>query len=224
MLKRIQNNMLAGLLAIIPILLTLWIVGFLIDFLSATGTPPVLAFAEWVRGFAPEAADVVLDPWFQRVLAVGIVLFALYLLGALTKAFLGRRLIALFDAVMGRIPLVKTIYGAARKLIDSFQSAPAGVQRVVLIDFPSEKMKAVGLVTRTFTAADTGEELAAVYVPTTPNPTSGYLEIVPVKNIVWLDWSTNEAMQFIMSGGAVAPETIKYGAAGVAPAPRPADG
>ena len=144
MLKRIQNNMLAGLLAIIPILLTLWIVGFLIDFLIATGTPPVLAFAEWVRTFAPEAADFVLDPWFQRLLAVAIVLAALYLLGALTKAFLGRRMLAAFDAVMGRIPLVKTIYGAARKLIDSFQSAPAGVQRVVLIDFPSEKMKAVG--------------------------------------------------------------------------------
>jgi len=222
-LKRIQNNMLAGLLAIIPILLTLWIVGFLIDFLIAVGTPPVLAFATWMRNFAPEAADFVLDPWFQRILAVGIVLVALYLLGALTKAFLGRRAIAAFDAVMGRIPLVKSIYGAARKLIDTFQTAPAGHQRVVLIDFPSEKMKAVGLVTRTFTAADTGVELAAVYVPTTPNPTSGYLEIVPIENIVWLDWTTNEAMQFIISGGAVAPETIKYGD-GAPPVPRPAAG
>ncbi len=222
MLRRIQNNMLAGLLVVIPILLTLWIVGVLIDFLIAVGTPPVLALAARLRGFAPEAADFVLDPWFQRVLAVAIVLAALCLLGALTKAFLGRRLLSAFDAVMARIPLVKTIYGAARKLIDSFQSTPAGTQRVVLIDFPSEKMKAVGLVTRIFTAADTGEELAAVYVPTTPVPTSGYLEIVPVKHIVWLDWTTNEAMQFIMSGGAVAPATIKYGAAGLPPAPRPA--
>ncbi len=226
MIKRIQNNMLAGLLAVIPVLLTLWIVGILIEFLIAAGTPPVRAVAAWMRRFAPEAADVVLETWFQRVLAVAIVLFALYLLGALTKAFLGRRLIAAFDAVMGRIPLVKTIYGAARKLIDSFQSAPAGVQqRVVLIDFPSEKMKAVGLVTRTFTAADTGEELAAVYVPTTPNPTSGYLEIVPIQNLVWLDWTTNEAMQFVMSGGAVSPERINYGRAGsiAGPAvPRPA--
>lgn len=222
MLKRIQNNMLAGLLAVIPILLTLWIVGFLIDLLIAAGTPPVLALASWLRGFAPEAADIVLDRWFQRVLAVALVLAALCLLGALTKPFLGRRLISAFDAVMARIPLVKTIYGAARKLIDSFQNTPAGAQRVALIDFPSEKMKAVGLVTRIFTAADTGEEVAAVYVPTTPVPTSGYLEIVPVKHIVWLDWTTNEAMQFIMSGGAVAPETIRYGAAGSPPAPQPA--
>src|SRR5690349_19001036 len=220
MLKRIQNNMLAGLLAVIPILLTLWIAGILIEFLIAVGTPAVRGIAERMRSFAPEAADIVLDTWFQRVLAVAIVLVALYLLGGLTKAFLGRRLFAAFDAAMGRIPLVKTIYGAARKLIESFQSAPAGAQqRVVLIDFPSERMKAVGLVTRTFTAADTGEELAAVYVPTTPIPTSGYLEIVPIKNVVWLDWTTNEAMQFIMSGGAVAPERINYGRAGAMPGP-----
>jgi uncharacterized membrane protein len=71
-------------------------------------------------------------------------------------------------------------------------------------------MKALGLVTRTFRAADTGQELAAVYVPTTPNPTSGYMEIVPVERLVWLDWSINEAMQFIISGGSVAPDHITY--------------
>jgi len=212
MLKRIQRNMIAGVLAIIPILLTVWILGILIDFLIAIGTPPVVAFGRWLQGRAPDAAEIILTSWFQAVLAVGVVLFGLYVLGTITKAFLGRRLLAIFDGLMGRIPLVKTIYGATRKLIDSFQGAPQGTQRVVLIDFPSSKMKAVGLVTRTFRAADTGEELAAVYVPTTPNPTSGYLEIVPLSNVVWLDWSTNEAMQFIMSGGAIAPAKINYAA------------
>jgi uncharacterized membrane protein len=102
------------------------------------------------------------------------------------------------------------VYGAARKLIATFQNAPAGEQRVVLIEFPSAEMKALGLVTRTFRAADTGQELAAVYVPTTPNPTSGYMEIVPVERLVWLDWSSNDAMQFIISGGTVAPEAMNY--------------
>jgi uncharacterized membrane protein len=71
-------------------------------------------------------------------------------------------------------------------------------------------MKAVGFVMRILTDDNTGEELAAVYVPTTPNPTSGYLEIVPVKSLVQTDWTMDEAMTFIISGGAVAPDRFQY--------------
>jgi len=81
---------------------------------------------------------------------------------------------------------------------------------VVLINFPSPEMKTVGLVTRTFLDANTGRELAAVYVPTTPNPTSGYLEIVPVEHIISTNWTLDEAMTFIVSGGAIAPEAIAF--------------
>jgi len=71
-------------------------------------------------------------------------------------------------------------------------------------------MKTVGFVTQTMIDEDTGQKLAAVYVPTTPNPTSGYLEIVPVEHLVSTDWSMDEAMTFIISGGAVAPERLNY--------------
>jgi len=71
-------------------------------------------------------------------------------------------------------------------------------------------MKTVGFVTTTFQDSETGQELAAVYVPTTPNPTSGYLEIVPVGDLVSTQWNFEEAMTFIISGGAVAPDTISY--------------
>jgi uncharacterized membrane protein len=110
---------------------------------------------------------------------------------------------------MERVPLAKTIYGATRTLIDSFRGGPqGGGQRVVLIEFPNPEMRAVGFVTATFQASDTGEDLAAVYVPATPNPTSGYLEIVPTRRLVWLDWSTADAMSFIVSGGALTPGRI----------------
>ena len=71
-------------------------------------------------------------------------------------------------------------------------------------------MKTVGLVTRTLTDSSTGRKYAAVYVPTTPNPTSGYLEIVPIENVVSTDWSLDEAMNFVISGGAVAPQNFNY--------------
>jgi uncharacterized membrane protein len=103
---------------------------------------------------------------------------------------------------------------SARKLLDILQTQPDGTQRVVLIDFPHDKMKSVGFVTRVIREQGTGRELAAVYVPTTPNPTSGYLEIVPVENITPTDWTVDQAMSFIISGGAVSPETIPFGVPG----------
>ena len=77
-------------------------------------------------------------------------------------------------------------------------------------------MKTVGFVTRSMTDMKTGKKLVAVYVPTTPNPTNGYLEIVPVEHVVSTDWSVDEAMNFIISGGAVGPEEVDYGFTGIA--------
>jgi len=87
---------------------------------------------------------------------------------------------------------------------------PDQTQRVALIEFPMPGMKAVGLVTRTMTDRDTGEQLAAVFVPTTPNPTSGYLEIVPMSKLVLTDLSFDEAMSFVITGGAVGPDRILF--------------
>jgi uncharacterized membrane protein len=80
-----------------------------------------------------------------------------------------------------------------------------------LIDFPSPELKSIGFVTRLFVDAQ-GRELAAVYVPTTPNPTGGYLEIVPVEKLVTTDWTMDQAMAFILSGGAVGPDKLPDGA------------
>jgi len=84
-------------------------------------------------------------------------------------------------------------------------------QRVVLINFPSDSMKTIGLLTRTMTDSDSGRKLAIVYVPTTPNPTSGYIEIMPMEHVTSTDWTLDEAMNFIITAGAVAPaRPIRY--------------
>ena len=130
--------------------------------------------------------------------------------GWLARRVVGQRLLGWFEAMIARIPLMKTVYGSARKLLDLLQTKPDGTQRVVLIDFPHREMKCVGFVTRVVREQGTGRELAAVYVPTTPNPTSGYLEIVPVDRLTPTDWTVDEAMAFIISGGAVSPDTIPF--------------
>ena len=218
MKERIQKNILAGILAVIPVLVTVWIVDLVLNVLIASGLPFVAALAGWVRPYSSELADLLLTAGFQSATAIVITLVLLYILGAFTTAVVGRRLLSLIDRIVERIPFIQMIYGATRKLIATFQYAPPGQQRVVLIEFPSPEMKAVGLVTRVFRVADTGREVAAVYVPTTPNPTSGYLEVVPIERLVWLDWSTNDAMQFVISGGTVAPDRINYDGPHVPPA------
>lgn len=118
------------------------------------------------------------------------------------------------QALIARVPLANVIYTSARKLLDMLETKPGSTQRVVLIDFPHRDMKSVGLVTRVIREEGSGRELAAVYVPTTPNPTSGYLEIVPVELLTPTDWTVDQAMSFIISGGAVAPDAMPFTRAG----------
>ncbi|MFN3232176.1 MAG: DUF502 domain-containing protein [Alphaproteobacteria bacterium] len=146
----------------------------------------------------------------ETTLAVVVTLLFILIIGWAAGLLVGRRLLNLFDSVVQSIPLVEKIYGATKQLLSVMQQKPDDVQRVVLINFPHDSMKAVGFVTRTLTDEDTGEKIAAVYVPTTPNPTSGYLELVPIHNVISTDWTVDQAMSFIISGGAVSEDTINF--------------
>lgn len=210
-----QQYILTGVLTVIPIWVTWLVASFLFGLLSRWGTPVASALAEKVSAYP--ALGFLLHPWFQTAIGVFWMLAALYVLGWIATRVIGLRVIAAFDSIMARIPFVQTIYGSTKKLVAALQRKPDGVQRVVLIEFPSPDMKTVGFVTRTFKDAETGEELAAVYVPTTPNPTSGYLEIVPLSKVVSTDWTMDDAMSFIISGGALAPDTLNYHKAPVIP-------
>lgn len=205
---RAQKNLIAGVLVIIPLWITWLVFDFVLRQLAAFGMPWVRVAASTLRERVPAVAEWLLQPWFQNALAVVLTLTALYLLGWIATHVIGQRLIGLFDGLMHRIPLVKKVYGSTQQLVSVLRQDPGKAQRVVLLEFPSPGMQAIGFVTRTFNHAESGEELAAVYVPTTPNPTSGYLEIVPVASLKSTDWTMDEAMTFIISGGAVAPQRM----------------
>ncbi|MCK7498396.1 MAG: DUF502 domain-containing protein [Comamonadaceae bacterium] len=141
-----------------------------------------------------------------------LTLGVLYGIGLFASLVLGRRLIQGMEAVLARLPLVQTIYGGTKRFLQMLRKPPASGQRVVLINFPSPEMKAVGFITKVMHDEASGRELAAVYVPTSPNPTSGYIEIVPLSEVVKTDWSIEEAMSFVMTGGANAPDRLRYDA------------
>ncbi|MCP1675378.1 putative membrane protein [Natronocella acetinitrilica] len=207
---RAQRYLITGILTVIPLWITWWVFNFLFNQLSGLGAPLVRGVARFIDPQLPMVAEFIDRPGFQAAMAFLLTLSALYLLGWLATQVIGKRLIAFFDGVMERIPLVERIYGSTKRLLTALQEKPESVQRVVLIAFPSPEMKAVGFVTRTFRDADTGEELAAVYVPTTPNPTSGYMEIVPLAQVVSTDWTVDEAVSFIISAGTITPGEINY--------------
>lgn len=210
-MSRIQNNVAAGVLTLVPIVVTYWIVEFVVRTLISFGRPLVFALAISVDPYSPGAADLLRASIFQSVVALLLVLVGLYILGAMTKAVIGRQLIALFDRTVARVPFVRSLYGAVRRMLDAFQVPTEGVQRVALIAFPTAEMRTLGFVTRVFDADDdSGRKLAAVYVPTAPNPTSGYVEIVPVDDLIMLDWSADEALQFVVSAGASAPDRLPF--------------
>ncbi len=206
----VKKNILIGLVTVIPVALTLVIVEFLLRLILDIASPLMHIIVSELKPFAPGLAGWIDLPVLDMFIALGLVGLILYTLGLLASRYLGQKILALVDSIMQRIPLVKTIYNAIKKLIEALQQNPGTTQRVVLIEFPNPTMKTVGLVTRTFIDRNTGRELAAVYVPTTPNPTSGYLEIVPVDQITPTDWTFDQAMTFIVSGGAVAPKDITY--------------
>jgi len=203
-----QRNLIAGLLTVAP-LFAVWLVfNFLLGVLSTFGGPLAAELTVFIDQNFPTAAPWLADPRIRLAMAVVIALLALYGIGAIASRVIGQRLIGLFERIIGRIPLVQTIYSAAKKLVDVLQQKPGNDQRVVLLDWPHRDTKTVAFVMRSFSDAKTGAELAALYVPSALNPTSGFLQIVPVAELVFLDMTTDQAMTMIISGGAIVPDKM----------------
>lgn len=214
-LRHTPRYLLIGVFTAAPLWVTWLVFDFLLTLLSRLGSPWINALAAGLRRVSPALADSLADSWFQSLLAALISLVLLYLLGWAASRVIGRRVLDAFDALVQRIPLVAAIYGGTKRFLSVVKEKPADVQRVVLIPFPTPEMRAVGFVTRVLDDESSGRKIAAVYVPTSPNPTSGYIELVPLDHCTPTDWSMDEAMSFVITGGATAPASVRFGQAGV---------
>lgn len=210
----LQRYFLSGVITLLPLWLTVIVFRFVFLVLSDISRPWITPLLARLANSFPLTLGWLGAPWVQTALALIATLGVIIAVGVMAHRVLGQRLLGWFESFVQRIPLANLIYGGVRKLIDILQTQPEGAQRVVLIDFPHRDMKAIGFVTRVLKEEGSERELAAVYVPTTPNPTSGYLEVVPVENLTPTDWTVDQAMSFIISGGAVSPETVPFTRAG----------
>ncbi|CAN5206320.1 DUF502 domain-containing protein [soil metagenome] len=209
-MRSVQKYFLAGLLTLLPIWLVWIVFKFVFVLLSGISQPAVGPLLARLSESDPRMFHWLADAWVQTAIALVATVVFIIVVGFFARRVVGQTVLRWFEGLIARIPLAKSIYGGARQLLDLLQTKPDGTQRVVLIDFPHKEMKSVGFVTRVLVDEATGRELAAVYVPTTPNPTSGYLEIVPVELLTPTDWSVDQAMAFIISGGAASPDRIPF--------------
>lgn len=200
----IQRNILAGLITVGPLFVTYLIFSFLFGELAKAGLPLVHLFA------AIFPFDMFDSPWWQSFLAIVMTLALLYVVGRVTSLVVGRQAFVLFESILERLPFVAKVYTSVRQLLDSMMAKKGTSQRVVLIDFPIPGQKSIGFLTRTMSDAATGQALAAVLVPNAINPTSAFLQILPMERVTETDLTMEQAMSMVMTGGAVGPETIPY--------------
>ncbi|MBS0212413.1 MAG: DUF502 domain-containing protein [Proteobacteria bacterium] len=206
-LATVRSLFVTGLLTLLPLWLTWVVFKFVFGMLSDASRPLIGPLLDNLAHAAPNLSWLG-DPW--ALTAVGVVATVLLILaaGLLAQRVAGQRLLAWFEAAIRRIPLAKTVYGSSRQLLDMMSSPSGDGQRVVLVAFPHPGTRAVGFVTRTLREDGSSRQLASVFVPTTPNPTGGYLLVVPVEELIATDWTVDQAMTFIISGGAVTPPSM----------------
>lgn len=203
-----QGNLVAGLLTIAPAIAVWLVFNFFLDALSEAGRPLAMALTQSLDQHIPALTPILTNVNVHWLIAVTVALLTIYSIGSIASRVVGQRAINLFEKVITRIPLVQTIYLAAKKMVDVLRQSPDGAQRVVLIEFPHQGLKTLAFVMRVFPDARTGEDLATVFVPTAPNPTTGYLEIIPASKLIYTDIPADQAMAMILSGGAIAPERL----------------
>ncbi len=192
---RLRNYFFTGVVVLIPIGFTLYLSKFLINFstnLVPTGLNP--------NTYLPYAI-----PGLEIFLTVIFITFV----GGLSLSFLGKKFLQIVDELFKRIPILRTIYSALGQMTDSFRNQESNKKSVVLIEYPRKDTWAVGFATKENKGEindKTNKELINVFVPTTPNPTSGFLLMFPKKDLIYLDMTFEEASKFIVSAGTSNPK------------------
>ncbi len=188
----------AGLLVVLPVAITVWVVQWIVGTLDQTLL--ILPIA-----WHPDRLFGVHIPGLGVVLALGILL----LVGAVTSNFIGRRLLAWSDRLMNRIPVVRSIYSGVKQVSDTlFSESGNAFRTAVLVQWPRPDVWTIGFVTGTpggDVANHLPGEYLSVYVPTTPNPTGGYFVMLRKSECIELRMSVDEALRYVISMGVVAP-------------------
>jgi uncharacterized membrane protein len=197
--REIRTDFITGFLVVLPIVITLWVVWLLVSKFIAVSLKilpaeaPLLAKALWA------------------IFITTLSILGIIIIGIAARNVIGKKLIDLGERLIRRIPIVKWVYETVKKISETFLGQKLKVfQKVVLLEYPHEGIYYVGFVTsriKNGIASKSDEPHVSVFIPTTPNPTSGFLIILPEKDVIPLSISIEDAMRFIISVGAILPDS-----------------
>lgn len=204
LMARLRSWFLTGLLVTAPVMLTIYITWLFIDIIDSN-----------VNALIPNGVRELIEikaPHIGSLPGLGLLigLIVITLIGALAAGFFGRWLIRMGENILNRMPVVRTIYGASKQILETVLTTQSNAFReVVLVEYPRKELWVVGFVTGN-TEGEVGvkieDETVNVFIPTTPNPTSGFLLFCPKKDLIYLDMGVEDAVKLVVSGGIVTPE------------------
>ena len=187
---RLRNYFITGAIVLIPIGITIYLTLFIIK-ISSSVLPKTINPNSYL-------------PFNIPGIEILITIILITLIGGLSLSFFGKKILEFFNSVLKRIPILRTIYSAVGQLTESFTQSEGIKKSVVIIEYPRKGIWVVGFATKENKgeiSKKTNEDLVNIFVPTTPNPTSGFLLMVPKKDVIYLDMSFEDASRFIVSAG-----------------------
>ena len=192
----IRNNFIAGIVVLIPIGITLYLTLFFIK-ISSKILPKEINPNHYL-------------PYNIPGLEIFISIILITFVGWISLSFIGKKLFDLFENFLNKIPILRTIYSAVGQLTETFAKSKGDKKSVVLVEYPRKGVWAVGFATKENTQImkeKIGDDIVNVFLPTTPNPTSGFLLMFPKKDVIFLDITFEQASKFIVSAGSTDPNS-----------------
>jgi uncharacterized membrane protein len=209
---RWQANFWAGLVIVLPAVISVAVLHWLFGTV-ANITDTLLIFLPTKLTHHPDGNQQMY--WYWSVVALALAVFLIGVVGFLARNYFGRKIIEWVDSALLRIPLLNKIYSATKQVNDAFSSTNKSAFRtVVVVEFPHPGVYSIGFITseqQEEVQAKTGRKVVCVFVPATPNPTSGFLLMVPAEKVVKLDMSVADGIKYVISLGAILPGHIPTG-------------
>ncbi len=191
----LKTKFLAGIFTLIPIVLTIYVFRIFLSFFNNIVGPVLDPLLVKYLGF--------------RIPGLGLVtgLFLIFLLGVFTTNIVGRSFINLLENWVTRIPLIRTVYTTSKRIMNAFQLNQQGFEKVVFFEFPRKGIWSMGFVTGETTGKD-GTKFYSIFLPTTPNPTSGWMIFIPQNDVVPSNLPVDEGLQTLISAGSLVPQQM----------------
>jgi len=192
----IKRNFLAGLLVLLPISLTIYVIFFLFKIVDRL-----------IDYLPPKYNPQTYIPFYMPGLGFILLIFIIFFIGVLARNYIGNKLVGFWEQLVGKIPFIRSIYIATKQLAETvFLKTDKNLKRVVLVEYPRKGLYVIGFttgITKGEIQDKTKHKVINVFIPTTPNPTSGFYLLVPEEDLSYLDMSVEDAFKLIISGGII---------------------